>query len=160
MTTPRIRVLVVDDSAFARKVLVEILKRESDIEVVGIARDGLDALEQTSELQPDVLTLDLMMPGLDGLGVLRSLPLEDPPRVVVVSSSDADTERGLSALDAGAVELVHKPTALASSRALRALNPSRLAVGHGVVIEHPAEAMDRAIATAEQKLSGTVRHAS
>jgi glyoxylase-like metal-dependent hydrolase (beta-lactamase superfamily II) len=54
----------------------------------------------------------------------------------------------------------HKPTALASSRALRALNPSRLAVGHGVVIEHPAEAMDRAIATAEQKLSGTVRHAS
>jgi glyoxylase-like metal-dependent hydrolase (beta-lactamase superfamily II) len=54
----------------------------------------------------------------------------------------------------------HKPTALASARSLRTLAPSRLAVGHGVVIDNPAEAMDRAIATAEHKLAGTMRHAS
>ena len=72
----RIRVLVVDDSAFARKVLREVLTGTPDIEVVGIARDGLEALEKIAELKPDVVTLDLVMPNLDGIGVLRALPPE------------------------------------------------------------------------------------
>jgi two-component system, chemotaxis family, protein-glutamate methylesterase/glutaminase len=112
----RIRVLVVDDSAFARKVIREVLAADPGMEVVDIARDGLEALEKIAELAPDVVTLDLVMPNLDGLGVLRALPAEKRPRVVVVSTSDADSERGLAALDAGAVDLVHKPTALASER--------------------------------------------
>ena len=86
------------------------------IEVVGIARDGLEALEKIAELQPDVVTLDLVMPNLDGLGVLRALPAPDAPRVVVVSISDADSELGVAALQCGAVDLVHKPTALATDR--------------------------------------------
>lgn len=108
-----IRVLVVDDSAFARKVIREVLSAAGDIEVVGIARDGLDALEKLDELKPDVLTLDLMMPHLDGLGTLQALPSEGGPRVVVVSTVDEDSELGVAALRAGAMELVHKPTALA-----------------------------------------------
>jgi two-component system chemotaxis response regulator CheB len=111
-----VRVLVVDDSAFARKVLREILGRRTDIEVVDIARDGLEALEKIADLAPDVVTLDLVMPGLDGVGVLHALPAVDPPRVVVVSMSDADSELGVEALQSGAFDLVHKPTALATER--------------------------------------------
>ncbi len=111
-----IRVLVVDDSAFARKVVREILGRDSRIEVVGFARDGLEALEKIQELRPDVVTLDLMMPHLDGIGVLGALRPGEPPRVVVVSISDSQSEIALDALALGAVDLVTKPTALATDR--------------------------------------------
>jgi two-component system, chemotaxis family, protein-glutamate methylesterase/glutaminase len=111
-----IRVLVVDDSAFARKVLRDTLSMHADIDVVDIARDGLEALEKIQELKPDVITLDLVMPGLDGLGVLRALPAEGGPRVVVVSISNAESELGVEALQLGAITVVHKPTALATDR--------------------------------------------
>jgi two-component system, chemotaxis family, protein-glutamate methylesterase/glutaminase len=111
-----IRVLVVDDSAFARKVLRELLSASADIQVVGTARDGLEALEKIAELSPDVVTLDLIMPNLDGLGVLRNLPAENAPRVVIVSVSDADTELGAEALSAGALDIIRKPTALATQQ--------------------------------------------
>lgn len=114
--TAKIRVLVVDDSAFARKVLRDMLGTSPDIEVVGTARDGLEALEKIAELTPDVMTLDLVMPNLDGLGVLDSLPSRDAPRVVVVSVSDAETELGAAALQAGALDIVRKPTALATQQ--------------------------------------------
>lgn len=113
----RVRVLVVDDSAFARKVIREVLSADPRIEVVGIARDGLDAMEKVAALTPDVITLDLVMPNLDGVGVLEALrERPSPPRVVVVTMSDADSERGVAALAAGAFDVVHKPTALATDR--------------------------------------------
>ncbi len=112
----RTKVLVVDDSAFARKAVREMLSGQPDLEVVGTARDGLEALEKVGELAPDVLTLDLSMPNLDGLGVLRELAGKAGPRVVVVSVAEIDSEQGLAALQAGAIELVHKPTALATDR--------------------------------------------
>jgi two-component system chemotaxis response regulator CheB len=111
-----IRVLVVDDSAFARKVVREVLSSDPRIEVVGIARDGLDALEKIAELDPDVVTLDLLMPNLDGVGVLRALEGKARPRVIVVSTSDEQSSLALEALQAGAIDLVHKPTALATDR--------------------------------------------
>lgn len=111
-----IRVLLVDDSAFVRKVLRELLASDPEFEVVGHARDGLEALEKTAELAPDVMTLDLFMPHLDGLGVLAALADRDAPAVVVVSTSPADSELAIRALERGAVELVEKPTALASER--------------------------------------------
>jgi len=113
----RVRTLVVDDSAFARKVLREALSSDSRIEVVGFARDGLEALESIGELKPDVITLDLMMPHLDGMGVLRELTsIGTRPKVVVVSISGEESEVVVSALQLGAVELVRKPTALATDR--------------------------------------------
>jgi len=113
----RVRVLVVDDSAFARKVLREVLGANAAIEVVGFARDGLEALESIAELKPDVVTLDLMMPNLDGIGVLRELAsLAAPSRVVVVSISGEESDLVVQALQLGAVELVRKPTALATER--------------------------------------------
>jgi two-component system chemotaxis response regulator CheB len=111
-----IRVLVVDDSAFARKVVRECLTDAAGIEVVGIARSGLEALEKIAELSPDVVTLDLVMPDLDGVGVLRALPADGAPRVIVVSVSGADSELGIEALQSGAVDLVQKPTSLAHDR--------------------------------------------
>lgn len=114
MTKP-IRVLVVDDSAFARKVVREML-HGPDIEVIGIARDGLEALEKIAALKPDVITLDLVMPNLDGLGVLNALPEEDAPRVVIVSISSEESDIGIAALQAGAVSLVQKSTALATDQ--------------------------------------------
>jgi len=116
MTDTPIRVLVVDDSAFARKVLRQVLSAAQGISVVDTARDGLDALEKIAALNPDVVTLDLLMPNLDGLGVLRSLAGAASPRVVVVSSAGEESELAVTALQAGAVELVHKPTALATDR--------------------------------------------
>jgi len=108
-----IRVLVVDDSAFARKVVRESLQTSDQIEVVGIARDGIDALEKIAELEPDVVTLDLVMPNLDGLGVLSALSPEQRSRVVVVSMADGESDIGVAALGYGVFDLVHKPTALA-----------------------------------------------
>ena len=108
-----IRVLVVDDSAFARKVVRESLLTSPQIEVVGSARDGIDALEKIAELDPDVVTLDLVMPNLDGLGVLASLTAEQRSRVVVVSMADGESDIGIAALGYGVFDLVHKPTALA-----------------------------------------------
>jgi two-component system, chemotaxis family, protein-glutamate methylesterase/glutaminase len=116
LTRGRIRVLVADDSAFARKVLREVLAADPDIDVVAIARDGLDALEKIAEHKPDVVTLDLLMPNLDGLGVLRALEGKPGPRVVVVSTAEEGGDLAIQALQAGAVDLVHKPTSLATER--------------------------------------------
>ncbi|HEY4241139.1 MAG TPA: chemotaxis-specific protein-glutamate methyltransferase CheB [Kofleriaceae bacterium] len=119
----RVRVLVVDDSAFARTVLSRLLRSSSEIEVVGTARNGTEALAMIDSLAPDVVSLDLNMPELDGVGVLRQLHGRARPRVIVVSTSGSDTELGAEALALGAVDLVEKPTALASDRLLEIGGP-------------------------------------
>jgi len=111
-----IRVLVVDDSAYVRKVVTQMLTRSPRIEVVGMARDGHEALEQVAELHPDVVTCDLIMPNLDGPGFVREQMSRAPVPIVIVSVASASGEMVLSALDAGAVDFVQKPTALASDR--------------------------------------------
>jgi len=116
MTARRPRVLVVDDSAFARTVLARLLRASGAIDVVATARDGVDALERIAALDPDVVTLDLTMPNLDGIGVLRALHGRPRPRVIVVSISTIDTEIGAEALTLGAIDLISKPTALANDR--------------------------------------------
>lgn len=112
----RRRVLVVDDSAFARTVLSRVLRASGQIDVVGTARDGDDALEQIARLDPDVVTLDLTMPALDGLSVLRALGGRPRPRVIVVSVSTIDSALGVEALSLGAIDLISKPSALATDR--------------------------------------------
>ena len=111
-----IRVLVVDDSAFVRKVIREILARSPFIEVVGTARDGLEALDLVVSLAPDVVTLDLMMPVLDGVGFLKRQMAVRPIPVVVCSITHESGAVALEALEAGAVDFVQKPTALATDR--------------------------------------------
>lgn len=105
-----IRVLIVDDSAVVRKVLTERLSRERDIEVVGSAVDPYVARDRILELEPDVLTLDIEMPRMDGLEFLERLMVHRPMPVVVVSSlSQNGSDAALRALELGAVEVVPKP---------------------------------------------------
>lgn len=111
-----LRILVVDDSAYVRKVVSQMLTRSPYLEVVGIARDGLDALEKVETLQPDVVTLDLIMPNLDGVGFLREQMARRPLPVVVVSIAGESGDMALEALDAGAIDFVQKPTALATEK--------------------------------------------
>lgn len=112
----RPRVLIVDDSAFARTVLSRLLRASGEVDVIGTARDGNDALEKIAALDPDAITLDLTMPELDGIGVLRALAGRARPRVIVVSISGIESDLGAEALMLGAVDLVVKPTALANDR--------------------------------------------
>src|SRR5512140_1762758 len=113
-----IRVLVVDDSAYVRKIIKEILSRSPFIDVVGVARDGQEALKLVEELDPDVITLDMIMPNLDGIGFLHEQMARRPVPVVIVSIASDSGEQALEALDAGAIDWVQKPTALATDKVL------------------------------------------
>lgn len=106
----RIRVLVVDDSALARRAIQDALAKDAGIEVVGLAADAYEAREQIIALEPDVLTLDLQMPLMDGLTFLRILQEHHPVPVVVVSSlTPAGSELAMAALEAGAIDVIQKP---------------------------------------------------
>jgi two-component system chemotaxis response regulator CheB len=105
-----IRVLIVDDSAVVRKVLTEQLSKFSDIEVVGSAADPYIAREKIVALEPDVLTLDLEMPRMDGLSFLEKLMRHHPLPVIVVSSlTPENSATSLRALELGAVDVIAKP---------------------------------------------------
>ena len=86
--------------------------------MVGAARDGREALELVEELKPDVVTCDLIMPELDGVGFINAQMARRPVPIVVVSVASESGELVLAALDAGAVDFVQKPTALATDRVL------------------------------------------
>jgi two-component system chemotaxis response regulator CheB len=102
--------LIVDDSVFMRSVLKSALERSSSLEVVGSAQNGIEALEKIRRLAPDVVTLDIEMPGLDGLEVLRRVMKECPLPVVMVSTkTQAGTKLTFDALELGAVDYVAKP---------------------------------------------------
>jgi two-component system chemotaxis response regulator CheB len=111
-----IRTLIVDDSAFVRKVVREMLSRSPYIEVVGAARDGNEALELVEQLKPDVVTCDLVMPRMDGIEFIREQMRRDPLPILVLTSLGEDAEKALVAMEAGAVDIVQKPTALANER--------------------------------------------
>ncbi|HEY0458397.1 MAG TPA: chemotaxis response regulator protein-glutamate methylesterase [Pyrinomonadaceae bacterium] len=111
-----IRVLIVDDSAYVRKVVREMLSFSPHLEVVGTARDGREALELVETLRPDVVTSDLMMPELDGVGFVREQMRRRALPIVMMSSQDETSAETLAALDAGAVDFVRKPTALATEK--------------------------------------------
>ncbi|MFN0070933.1 MAG: chemotaxis response regulator protein-glutamate methylesterase [Chloroflexota bacterium] len=111
-TPAPIRVLVVDDSAFMRQSVRRVLDAEPDIEVVDIARDGLEGLLKLEQLRPDVVTMDVEMPRLDGLATLKLLMERLPSPVVMFSSlTAAGTEATVKALSLGAVDFMRKPTA-------------------------------------------------
>jgi len=106
-----INVLVVDDSAFMRKMLTEIIQRDPAMIVVGAARDGADALAKAEKLKPDVVTLDVEMPVMDGYATLVELMKRRPVPVVMVSSlTQSGAEITMRCLSAGAVDFVGKPS--------------------------------------------------
>lgn len=114
-STPPIRVLIVDDSAFMRTALSRMISAESDLEVAGTATCGSDALDKIPTLNPDVVTLDIEMPGLDGLQTLRQIMALFPRPVIMVSAvTEKDAENTFNALAAGAFDYVPKQLAAES----------------------------------------------
>ena len=111
-----LKVLIVDDSAYVRKVVSQMLSRSPFLEVVGMARDGTEALEMVKQLEPDVVTLDLIMPHMNGVEFLRAQMAKKPLPVVIVSIASESGEMAINALDAGAVDFIQKPTALATEK--------------------------------------------
>ncbi len=110
MTPPVIKVLIVDDSALIRSVLTEIVNREADMTVVGTAADPYQARDKIKALTPDVLTLDVEMPRMDGLDFLERLMRLRPMPVVMVSSlTERNSEVTFRALELGAIDFVSKP---------------------------------------------------
>jgi two-component system chemotaxis response regulator CheB len=104
-------VLVVDDSAFMRRVISDILSSTDEFRVIGTARDGNDALRKVHQLDPDLVTMDVEMPGLDGLAALGYIMSETPRPVVMLSAyTVAGGDATMRALDYGAVDFVSKPS--------------------------------------------------
>lgn len=106
----KIRVLIIDDSALVRRLLTEILSSDPEIEIVGTAMDPHIARQKIKDLNPDVLTLDVEMPKMDGISFLRQLMRLRPMPVIMISSlTEEGAETTLEALSAGAIDFISKP---------------------------------------------------
>lgn len=130
MINSRIKVLIVDDSAFSRQTIKKMLETDPNIEVIGIASDGIDAMAKTLRLRPDLITLDFEMPGMNGFSFLRWIMKERPTPVIMVSSY-SDTKTVFKALELGAVDFIAKPTKTASAE-LRGIEKDLLNKVRGV----------------------------
>src|SRR5439155_10818595 len=145
METPtnerKTRVLIVDDSAIVRKLLAEALSVEPDLEVVGTAPDPFVARDKILSLAPDVLTLDIEMPRMDGLTFLKKLMRFHPMPVVVISSlAQSSSRAALEALQCGAVEVMAKPGGPYSIGELKHDLPHKIrAAAHARVGRAPSE---------------------
>ena len=104
-----IKVLVVDDSAFMRKALTSMLQEDPEIKVIGTARDGVEAIQMIQELKPDVVTMDVEMPRMDGITALREIMQKCPVPVIMVSSLTTEGAKvTLEALELGAIDFIPK----------------------------------------------------
>lgn len=106
-----IQVLVVDDSAFMRKLIVDFLQEEPSIEVIGTARNGIEAIEKVNKLRPDVITMDIEMPKMNGLDALAIINKQTPTPIIMLSSTTKiGAENTIIAMQNGAIDFVTKPS--------------------------------------------------
>lgn len=149
--TPKIKVLIVDDSAVVRKILSEAVSAESDMEVVGTAPDPYIARDKLLALKPDVLTLDIEMPRMDGLTFLKQLMRHCPvPTIIISSLGQASCAATLEALRCGAVDVLAKPAGPYSVGDLRQSLAARI---RGAAGARPRVARDFAATIAQQHKS-------
>ncbi|ANQ52990.1 MULTISPECIES: chemotaxis response regulator protein-glutamate methylesterase [unclassified Thermosipho (in: thermotogales)] len=110
MEEKKIKILIVDDSAFMRMILKDVIEKEKDMKIVGIAKDGLEAVELAIKHKPDVITLDVEMPKLNGIEALKEIMKRSPSRIIMVSSlTEEGADITITALQLGAVDFVTKP---------------------------------------------------
>ena len=149
----KIRVLVVDDSILARKVLIEGLGTDPRIEVVGYAINALDAKNKVKQLKPDVMTLDVQMPGMTGLEFLKQLLPEYPLPVVLVSSLNLGV---FDALHGGAVDFVRKPDATQSTAAFIATLKQKVKIASKAKVQQPTAGPAGGVKLLGNSISGRI----
>ncbi|MCX7668965.1 MAG: response regulator, partial [Anaerolineae bacterium] len=137
MASREIRVLVVDDSAVVRSIIADSIAATADMKVVATAGDGRQVLEILETARPDVITLDIQMPNMDGLATLDAILARRPIPVIMVSSlTKLGAEITLDALDRGAVDYLEKPDYGAKTRAaLREELPRKIRAAAGLDVE-------------------------
>ncbi len=108
-------VLIVDDSFLMRRILTNILELDNDFNVTGEASDGIDALEKLTDLNPDIILLDIEMPRMGGIEFLRLSKILTDAKVIIVSSvANVDSPQAKEALELGVVDIIHKPSGVLS----------------------------------------------
>ena len=128
-------VLIVDDSFLMRRILTNILETDNDFNVTGEASDGIDALEKLTDLNPDVILLDIEMPRMGGIEFLRLSKILTDAKVIIVSSvANVDSPQAKEALELGVADIIHKPSGVLSldmeeQRSKELLQVIRKAVG-------------------------------
>ena len=144
MTLRKIRVLVVDDSAIVRRILSEVIANEADLELVGTAPDPFVARDQILKLKPDVITLDIEMPRMDGLTFLTKLMHYNPLPVIIVSSvGQTSSEAALEALRRGAVEVLAKPSGPYFIGEVGKVLARKIRAAYGAKLRKPGDAAAR-----------------
>lgn len=111
------KILIIDDSPFTRKIIKDMIEEEQDLEVIDTASNGLEGLKKVLKHKPDLITLDLEMPEMDGFTLLRFIMAQQPTPVIIVSSLNS-SEDVFKALELGAIDFVMKPTSKASYKLL------------------------------------------
>lgn len=130
-----VKVLVVDDSAFMRQVIIKMLEADPEITVVGYARDGKEALDKIQRFKPDVVTMDVEMPGLDGLETLEKLMCLQPTPVVMLSAVTTEgAQATIRALELGALDFVSKPQKRTDIGQLASELPAKVKMAAGVAV--------------------------
>jgi two-component system chemotaxis response regulator CheB len=138
MPPRKIKVLIIDDSAIVRKILSETLAGESDIEIVGTAADAYIGKDKMAALKPDVVTLDIEMPGMDGITFLKQMMHRNPvPTIIISSLGKASCAATLEALRCGAVDVIAKPAGPYSVGDLKQSLAARI---RGAAVAHPRTA--------------------
>jgi two-component system chemotaxis response regulator CheB len=144
-TINRIRVLVVDDSAFMRRAIAKMLETEPNIVVAATARSGEEALEKAAQVRPDVITMDVEMPGIGGLEAVREITARQRVPIIMVSAlTQEGAETTFRALELGAVDFVAKPDAAYDNinDVARDLVAKVLTFGQRTVVPHPKRALE------------------
>ncbi len=148
-----IKAMVVDDSAFMRRVIISMLENDADIEVVGYARNGEDALNKISRLNPDIITMDVEMPKMDGLETLEKIMDTKPLPVIMLSAyTKAGAYQTIKALEIGAVDFVTKPEGNENMQVLAEELPEKIKIAAGAKIKKTVSTAQK-VKTPEKKIN-------
>lgn len=149
-----VRVLVIDDSAFMRKMIADLLASDQQIEVVGTARNGEDGLKKIKELMPDVVTLDVEMPVMDGITTLQRIMDSKPLPVIMLSSvTNEGSFKTIQAISNGAVDFVQKPSGSISldiEKIKQELIKKVIIASHAKMSKHPTKMIDNCNSVIDQ----------